>query len=92
VEIREGFDALARTGRRQCQTSSKRRDGPLAPTKLHVFTTGVEQRFGKHPLELVSDHAKLSMIHLGLLSLYQKQHAQMEFRMDRNKNPYKSNA
>jgi hypothetical protein len=87
VEICEGCDALARTGRRQCQTSSKRRDAPLAPTKLHVFTTGVEQRFGQHPLELVSDHAQLSMIHLGLLSWYQKQHTQWEFRMDRNKIP-----
>ena len=59
----------------------------LAPTKLRGFATGVEQRFGKHPLELVSDHAKLSVIHLGLLSLYPKQHTQEEFRMDHNKNP-----
>ena len=87
VEIRQGFDALARTGRRQRQAQAKRRDGPLAPTKLRVFAAGVEQRFGKHPLELVSDHAKLSVIHLGLLSLYPKQHTQEEFRMDRNKNP-----
>ena len=82
VEIRQGFDALARTGRRQRQTQAKRRDGPLAPTKLCVFAASVEQRFRKHPLELISDHAKLSVIHLGLLSLYPKQHIQEEFRMD----------
>ena len=46
----------------------------------------VEQGFGKDPLELVSDHAKLSVIHRGLLSLYLKQHAQEEFLMDCNKN------
>jgi len=42
VAIREGVDAGARPGRCQCQASSTRRDGPLAPTKLHVFATGVE--------------------------------------------------
>ena len=46
----------------------------------------IEQRFGKHPLELVSDHAKVSVIHRGLLSLYLKQHAQEELLMDRHKN------
>jgi hypothetical protein len=30
--------------------------GPLAPAKLRVFAAGVEQRFRKHPLELISDH------------------------------------
>src|SRR5207244_6760468 len=40
----------------------------------------------KHPLELVSDHAQLSVIHRGLLSLSLQQHTQEEFRMDRNKN------
>ena len=29
---------------------------------------------GKHPLELVSDHAKVFMIHLGRLWLYPKPH------------------
>src|SRR5687768_3365640 len=37
VEIRQGFDAMARTGRRQCEVQAKRRNGPLAPTKLRVF-------------------------------------------------------
>jgi hypothetical protein len=57
-------------------------NGPLPAAKLHVFATGVEQRFGKHPLALVSDQAKLSVIHRELLSLYQKQLTQLEFRMD----------
>jgi hypothetical protein len=38
-------------------------------------------------LELVRDHAKLSVIHLGLLSLHPQQHIQEEFWMDHNKNP-----
>src|SRR6266705_5280955 len=87
VEICQGFDAMAGTSRRQCQAQTKRRDDPHAPIKLHVFAAGVEQHFGKHPLELVSNHAKLSVIHLGLLSLSLQQHAQEEFRMDHNKNP-----
>src|SRR4029434_7202153 len=58
VEIRQGFDAMARTGRRQREAQAKRRNGPLAPAKLRVFAAGVEQRFRKHPLELISDHAK----------------------------------
>jgi hypothetical protein len=86
VEIRQGFDAMARTGRRQCEAQAKRRNGPLAPTKLRVFAAGVKQRFGKHPLELISDHAKLSVIHRGLLSLSYKQYPQEEFRMDHKKN------
>src|SRR5207249_11542574 len=87
VEIRQGFDPLAGTGRRQRQAQAKRGDDALASTKLHVLATSVQQRFGKHPLELVSDHAKLSMIHRGLLSWYPKPHAQEEFRMDHPKNP-----
>src|SRR5437867_5613960 len=78
---------MACAGRRQRQAQAKRCDDPLAPTKPRLFATGVEQRFRKHPLELVRDHAKLSRIHLRLLSLSFKQHAQEEFRMDRNKNP-----
>ena len=87
VEIGNGLHTLAGTGRRQRQAQAKRRDDALASTKLHVCATGVEQGFGKHPLELVCDHAKLSVIHRGLLSLFLKQHAQEEFRMDHNKNP-----
>ena len=87
VEIRQGVDAMARTGRRQREAQAKRRNGPLAPAKLRVFAAGVEQRFRKHPLELISDHAKLSVVHLGLLSLSYKQHIQEEFRMDHHKNP-----
>ncbi len=87
VKIREGVDALARAGRRQRQAQAQRRDGPLTPTKLHLFAAGVEQRFRKHPLELVRDHAKLSVIHRGLLSLHPQQHTQEEFQMDHNKNP-----
>ena len=87
VEIGNGLDTLAGTGRRQRQAQAKWRDDALASAKFHLFATGVEQRFGKHPLELVSDHAKLSVIHRGLLSLFLKQHAQEEFRMDRKKNP-----
>src|SRR6266852_6823756 len=86
VEIGDGLDTLAGTGRRQRQAQAKGRDDALASAKFHLFATGVEQRFGKHPLELVSDHAQLSVIHRGLLSLYLKQHAQEEFLMDRNKN------
>src|SRR5262249_34037744 len=87
VEIGDGHDPLAGTDRRQRQAQTKGRDEALTATKLHVFATGIEQRFGKHPLELVSDHAKLSVIHRGLLSLSLQQHTQEEFRMDRNKNP-----
>src|SRR5262249_2236879 len=86
VEICNGLDTLAGTGRRQCQAQAKRRKEALASTKFHVFATRIEQRFGKHPLELVSDHAKVSVIHRSLLSLYLKQHAQEEFLMDRHKN------
>jgi hypothetical protein len=86
VEIGDGLDAMAGRGRRQRQAQAKWRDDALASAKFHLFATGVEQCFGKHPLELVSDHAKLSVIHRGLLSLYLKQHAQEEFLMDRNKN------
>ena len=87
VEIGNGLDTLAGTGRRQCQAQAKWREDALASTKLHVFATRIEQRFGKHPLELVSDHAKVSVIHRGLLALYLKQHAHEEFLMDRHKNP-----
>ena len=45
VEIRQGFDAMARTDRRQCEAQAKRRNGPLAPTKLRVFAAGVTQRW-----------------------------------------------
>jgi hypothetical protein len=41
----------------------------------------------KEALELVRDHAKLSVVHLGLLSLHPEQHTQEEFRMDHNKKP-----
>src|SRR5207245_6747627 len=71
----------------QSQAQAKRRDDALAATKLHLCATGVEQGFGKHPLELVSHHAQLSVVHLRLLSLSLQQHTQEEFRMDRNKNP-----
>jgi len=87
MEIGQRLDGLAGTGGGQRQAQAKRGDDALASTKPHVFATGVEQRFGKDPLELVHDHAKLSVIHLGLLSLFLKQHAQEEFRMDRKKNP-----
>src|SRR6516162_952557 len=87
VEVGDRLDPLAGTGRRQSQAQTKWGDGPLPMAKPHVFATGIEQRFGKDPLELVRDHAKLSVIHLGLLSLFPKQHAQEEFRMDLNKNP-----
>jgi hypothetical protein len=86
-EIREGCDAMARPGRRQGEAQAQRRHSPLAPTKLRVFAAGVQQLFGKHPLELVSDHAQLSGIRLGLLSLSYKQYTQEEFRMEHNKNP-----
>jgi hypothetical protein len=45
------------------------------------------QRFGKHPWELVSDHAQWSVSHRGLLALYPQQHAQEGFLMDCYKNP-----
>src|SRR4029450_10216685 len=87
VEIGDSLNPLAGTGRRQCQAQAKGRDDALASTQFHVFTTGVEQYFRKHPLELVSDHVKLSVIHRGLLSLFLKQHAQEEFLMDLDKKP-----
>ncbi len=87
VAIRQGIDAMARAGRCQRSAQAKRGDGPLAPTKLRRFAAGVEQRFRKHPLELVRDHAKVSVLHLGRLSLHPQQHTQEEFRMDHNKNP-----
>jgi len=87
VEIRDRLDPLTGTGRRQRQAQAKRGDDALASTKLHVFATGVEQRCSKDPLERIHDHAQLSVIHLGLLSLSFKQHAQEECLMDRNKNP-----
>src|SRR5262249_16963568 len=86
VEIRQGFDTLAGTGRRQGPPQAKRCDSPPTPTKLCGCAASIEQGFGKHPWALVSDHAKLSMIHRGLLSLFPKQHAQEEVRMDHYKN------
>jgi hypothetical protein len=38
VEIRQRVDTLARTGHRQRQAQATRRDNPLAPTNLRVFT------------------------------------------------------
>src|SRR5262249_18228599 len=87
VESGDGLDPLAGTDRRQRQAQAKGRDDALTATKLPVFAPGIEQRFGKHPLELVSDQAKLSVIHRGLLSWYPKPHTQEEFRMDHHKNP-----
>jgi hypothetical protein len=87
MEIGDGLDPLAGTGRRQRQAQAKGRDDTLTATKLHVLATGIEQRLGKHPLELVRDQAKLSVIHQGLLSWYSKPHTQEEFRLDLYKNP-----
>src|SRR5215471_10820278 len=87
MEIGQRLDGLTGTGGRQRQTQAKRRDDALAATKLRLGATGIEQRFRKHPLELVSHHAKLSVIHRGLLSWSPKPHIQQEFRMDRKKNP-----
>ena len=70
VQIGQGLDALTGTGGRQRQAQAKGRDHALTATKLDVGATGVEQGFGKHPLELVSDHGKVSVIHRGLLSLF----------------------
>jgi hypothetical protein len=70
-KIGDRLDMLAGTGRRQRQAQAQWRDDALASTKLPVFATGVQQRFGQHPLELISDHAQVSVIHRGLLSLYQ---------------------
>ena len=86
VEIGNGLHTLAGTGRRQRQAQAQGRDDALASTQLHVCATGVEQGFGKHPVELVCDHAQLSVIYRGLLALFPKQHAHKEFRMDRYKN------
>jgi hypothetical protein len=87
VEIGDRLDPLAGTGGCESEAQAKRRDAALAAAKLHVFATGIEQRFRKDPLELVHDHAKLSVIHLELLSLFLQQHAQEEFRMDCKRNP-----
>jgi hypothetical protein len=87
VEIRQGINAMARAGGRQRSAQTKWGDGPLAPTKLRLCAASVEQRFRKHPLELVHDHAQVSVIHLRLLSLQPQQHTQEEFRMDHNKIP-----
>jgi hypothetical protein len=90
MEIGDRLDTLAGTGRRQRQAQAQGRDDALTATTCPVFAPGVEQRCGKHPLELVSDHAQLSVIHRGLLSLYPQQHAQEEFRMDHYKNPQRN--
>jgi hypothetical protein len=84
-DISQRLHALAGTGRRQRATQAQGGHGPLPAAQLHVFAPGVAPRFGTPPLALVSDHAQLSVIHRALLSLYQKQLTQLEFRMD----PYK---
>jgi hypothetical protein len=71
VNIGDRLARLAGTGRRQRQAQAPWRDDALAATKLPVFAPGVQQRFGQHPWELLSDHAQVSVIHRGLLSLYQ---------------------
>src|SRR6516162_100176 len=55
VEVGDRLDPLAGTGRRQSQAQTKWGDGPLPMAKPHVFATGIEQRFGKDPLEVVRD-------------------------------------
>src|SRR5947207_1302709 len=77
---------MACRGGHQSQPQTKRCYEALTPAKLRLCPTGVQQGLRKHPLELVSNHAKLSVIHLGLLSLSLQQHTQEEFRMDRKKN------
>ena len=69
MEIGQRLDGLAGTGGRQRQAQAKRCDDALAATKLRLGATGVEERFGTHPLELLSNHAQLSVIHRGLLAL-----------------------
>jgi hypothetical protein len=86
VEIGDGLDVLAGTGGRQREAQAKRGDDALSFAKPDVLGAGVQQRLGKYPLELVSDHSKLSVIHRGLLSWSPKPHAQLEFRMDYHKN------
>ena len=71
VEIGDGLDPLAGTDCRQRQTQAKGRDDALTATKLHVFATGIEQRFGKTPLEC-SD--QISCLRLGDSSWYPKPH------------------
>src|SRR3989442_14586692 len=73
---------MACAGRRQRQAQAKRCDDPLAPTKPRLFATGVEQRFRKHPLELVRDHAKLSRIHPKLLLCVLLERQRKESQMD----------
>src|SRR2546428_9631793 len=53
-----------------------------------IFQSGISPKVDMNPSEesVISNHAKLSVIHLGLLSLSLQQHTQEEFRMDRNKN------
>jgi 2-polyprenyl-3-methyl-5-hydroxy-6-metoxy-1,4-benzoquinol methylase len=87
VEIGQGGDVLACRGGHQSQPQTKRRHEALTPTKSRLFTTGVQQGLRKHPLELVSHHAKLLVIQLALLWLYLNQQTPLEFRMDRNKSP-----
>src|SRR5712691_7625266 len=53
----------ARPKRKGVMMRWRRQNFPSLPQAL--------QRFGKHPWELISDHAQLSVIHRGLLSLYQ---------------------
>src|SRR6516165_6673501 len=75
VEIGQGLDGLAGTGGRQSEAQAKRRDNTLAATTRRLCATGVEQGFGKHPVERVSHHAPWSVIHRGLLSVSPKQPA-----------------
>src|SRR6266702_2598041 len=85
MEIGEGVDVLARRGRRQSQPQAKGRDDALTTTKPRFFATGVEEGFGKHPLEFGGDHAQFALIHLHLLLLYLKPHTEEEGRKNRKK-------
>jgi hypothetical protein len=70
VQIGQGLDALTGTGCRQRQAQAKGRDNALTAAKLDASATGIEQGFGKHPLELVCNHGKVSVIHRELLRCF----------------------
>jgi len=67
--IGDGLDTRARTGRRQRQAHAPGRDAALASTTRHVCAPGMQQRFGTHPWERLSDQAQWAVIHRELLAL-----------------------
>ena len=86
--IGPGLHPLAGAGRGAREAQAQGGDAALASTKLQGGAPGVQQGFGKHPLALICDHAKVSVSQLALLALLPQQHAYEECQMDRSTNPH----